>query len=423
MSGVWLFIFMCVLMAFGLPISVSLGMSAVIALLLGGNISLIAVTQRMLVGVDSFPLLAIIFFMVAGELMMQGGISKRLVKLAQCFLAGVRGSLALISFVTCAFFGALSGSTLATAAAVGAVMYPEMLKSGDYDKEFALTIQAVGGTLGAMIPPSVPMVIYGMLTNTSIGDLFMAIALPGILVCILYCIWGYIIIKKRNMAVNQKVVKVSVLHAFLDGIWALITPLIILGGIYAGIFSPTESAAVACLYALIVGLFVYKELNMKNIFKAFYTAMEGSAGIMFLVSCATLFGWVLTRQGFPELVAGFLNSVINSEMMFLVVMNVVFLIAGMFIDPTTTQLLMIPLVLPTAVALNVNMVHLGASLAVNMCLGTITPPFGACLFVASTLDRSIKIESIYKEAIPFCIAGVVGIIIVILVPQLSTWML
>ena len=423
MSGGILFILLIVLMILGLPICTSLGMSSVIGLWVDGSLPFTVVPQRMMVGVDSFPLLAIIFFMVAGELMLQGGISKRLVRVASCFLSGVRGSLAIISIVTCAFFGALSGSALATTAAVGSVMYPEMLKSGDYDKDFSLSIQAVGGTLGTMIPPSVPLVIYGMLANTSIGDLFIGVAVPGIVMCILYCIFGYVIIKKRGMAINQKSQKENITKALLDGVWALLTPVIILGGIYSGVFSPTESAAIACLYALVIGVFVYKELNPKTCYKALYNAMEGSVGIMFLISTASLFGWVLTMQGFPQQVAAFLASIIDSKWTFLVLLNIVYLIAGMFVDNATSQLLMIPLLYPVAVQLDVNLVHLGVVSCINLSLGTITPPFGACLFVASSLDKSVKLESMYREVMPFVIAGIIGIIITTYLPILSTWML
>ncbi|HCL80491.1 MAG TPA: C4-dicarboxylate ABC transporter permease [Synergistaceae bacterium] len=410
---------MCLFMLLGVPIAVSMGMAAVLALLLEGEINLIVLPQKLFVGSDSFPLMAIIFFMVAGELMLQGGISKRLVSLAKKFLSELRGSLTLITFVTCAFFGALSGSALATTAAIGSVMYPEMLKDDAYEKDFALSVQAVGGTLGTMIPPSIPLVLYGALANTSVGDLFIYIIIPGILICFLYCITGYFVIVKRGMAKKHNVVKEeNSSKAISESVWALLTPVIILGGIYSGIFSPTESAAVACGYAFFVGMFIYKELTLRTLFKAVLNATIASAAIMFLITCATFFGWVLTIQGFPQRITTLLTDFIHSKMMFLLFINIVFLIAGMFVDISTTLLLIIPLVLPIALKLDVNLTHLGIIAGINLSLGTITPPFGGCLFVASGLDKTVKLESIYREVMPFVIAGIVGIFIITYVPML-----
>ena len=424
MGGEVMFIMMFVLLMLGTPIFAAIGVTGMLAIILGGTSSLTLVPQRMLVGLDSFPLLAIIFFMIAGELMLFGGLSKRLVRVTMYFMAGFRGSLMLVSIITCAMFGMLTGSSLATTVAVGRVMYPEMVKDGDYDKGFSITIQAVGGTLGMLIPPSTAVVIFGMLTNTSIVSLFQAILFPGIVCTILYCLCGYIIVRKRNMAVNQQVVKrENGFKLFMDAFWALLTPVIILGGIYSGIFTPTESAAIACLYAFVVGKFIYKEMTFKHVYRAFATATISCSGIMFLVSTATLFSHVLTRLGFAERIANMLTEAITSPVTFLLLVNVVFLIAGMFIDITSIQLLFIPLILPTASALGVNMIHFGAMVCANLCLATITPPFGAGMFVANTLDKSVKIETIFKEILPFCVTGVIGTLVIIFVPILSTWML
>ncbi|WP_101910085.1 TRAP transporter large permease [Marasmitruncus massiliensis] len=422
-ASIIMIVSLLVLMILGFPIAVSLGLSSILALLVDGKISLIAFPQRLFVGIDSFPLLAVIFFLIAGELMLQGGISKRLVNLASCFLSGIRGSLALISFVTCAFFGALSGSALATTAAIGNVMYPEMLKDGSYDKKFALSIQSVGGTLGTMIPPSTPLILYGILTSASIGNLFLGTIIPGILMCLLYCGVGYIIIRKRGMATNMRKFEKGILFALKDGIWALLTPVIILGGIYTGIFSPTESAAVACLYALIIGLFVYKELNIKTLYKAMYNATLGSVSIMFLIAAAQVFGWVLTVQGLPQALTSYLVSVIQNKYTFLLLVNLIFIIAGMFMDVGTIILLVIPLLFPTAIQLGINPVHFGVIATINLSLGNVTPPFGTCLFVAAGIDKSVKLEAIYKEVIPFCLIGIVGILITTFVPFISTWMI
>jgi C4-dicarboxylate transporter DctM subunit len=412
---------LCILMVLGIPIAVSLGASAILTLLAFEDISLIVFPQKLFVGSDSFPLMAIIFFMIAGELMVYGGISKRLLKVAKYFLNRLRGSLAYTSIVTCAFFGALSGSALATTAAIGKIMYPEMVNDGTYDKDFALIVQAVGGTLGTMIPPSIPLVIYAMLTNTSIASLFLGIIVPGIVVCFLYCITAYFLIKKRGMATKDYKDEKIKANDLLDALWALLTPAIILGGIYSGIFSPTESAAVACGYAFIIGKFVYKELNNKKIYEALYNAVLSSASIMFLISCASFFGWVLTIEGAAQQITTFLIRIIGSRISFLLFTNLAFLVAGMFVDSSTILLLMIPLIAPVATAYDVSLLHLGVIAGINLSLGTITPPFGASLFVATSIDKNIKIESMYREVLPFCIAGIIGILIITFVPAISSW--
>lgn len=413
---------LCVLMILGIPIAVSLGMTGVVTLVAFGNAeSLQMFPQRLFVGCDSFALLAIPFFMVAGELMLQGGISKRLVEMAKCFLYGLRGSLALIGFVASAFFGALSGSAMATTAAIGKIMYPEMLKDGTYDKNFALAVQAVGGTLGPMIPPSITLIVFGTLANASIGDMMIGTLVPGMMACLIYCFTGYFIIKKEGMATNQVRPEKGIAASFLDGFWALITPLIILGGIYTGVFSPTESAAAACLYALIIGTLMYRELNWKSIYKALLNAFLSMSSIMFLIACATFFGWVLTMEGIPQFITSGIMAAVSSKFVFLFMLNLVFLFLGCFVDVITIILLVVPLVAPVVAHLGIDPVHFGVITNIVTGIGLITPPFGANLFVASGLDPSVKIESIYRRILPFCVTAAIGGFIITYLPILSLW--
>ena len=410
------------LLVLGVPIAVCMAGAAIITMLYTGEMGLIVFPQRIFATVDSFPFLAIIFFMLAGELMMLSGMSKRLVNFVNFFMHGVRGSLALISLVTCAFFGALSGSAMATTAAVGNVMYPEMIKDGEYEKSFAAATQAVGGTLGTMIPPSITLVVYATLTNTSVGTLFMAVFVPGVLMCIVYCIAGYFLVVRRNMAQSKSLPPgVSFFTVFKDAIWALLTPVIILGGIYSGIFTPTESAAIACFYALFVGVFVYRELTVKIIVNALRRSTIGAAGVLFLCACAGLFAWVMQVQGIANVIIQFLLGIINNKVQFLIIANITYLIFGMFMDTGAIQLLLTPLFFLVANALGVDLIHYGVITCINLSVGTITPPFGSCLFVANGIDRSIPIEKIYKQVIPFCIAALVGIGIITAIPILSTW--
>lgn len=413
---------LCVLMVIGIPIAVSLGMTGIITLVAFGNVEgLQMFPQKLFVGSDSFPLLAIPFFMVAGELMLQGGISNRLVAMAKCFLYGLRGSLALIGFVASAFFGALSGSPMATTAAIGKIMYPEMLKDGTYDKDFALAAQAVGGTLGPMIPPSITLIIFGTLANASIGDMMIGTLVPGLLLCLIYCVTGYFLIKKSGMATNSVKPEKGKLASFLDGFWALITPLIILGGIYSGVFSPTESAAAACLYALIIGTFVYKELTLKKVYQALVNAFRSYSAIMFLIACASFFGWALTMQGIPQFITSSLMETVTNKYVLLLLINLVFLFLGCFVDVITIIILVVPLVVPVVAHLSIDMVHFGVITNIVTGIGLITPPFGANLFVASGLDKTIKLEGIYKRILPFCLAAIVGGLIITFAPILSLW--
>ena len=413
-GGLLLFISLCVFMFLGIPIAVSLCLSTLTALVFAGGVNLMSFPSKLFAGADSFPLMAVIFFMIAGELMLQGGISKRIVNVAKIFLSKIRGSLTFISFVACAFFGALSGSALATTAAIGGVMYPEMQEDGTYEDSFSLTVQAVGGTLGPMIPPSIPLILYGMSASTSVASLFMATIVPGLIICLSYCVTGYIIVKKRNMGTRKyekPVRKPGEKNIVLDALWALLTPLIILGGIYSGKFSPTESAAIACLYAFIIGAFVYKELTLKRLYKALFNAMKGSVAVMFLCTCATFFGWALTLDGVTNNVVAFLTATFTSKYALFLLIDLVVIIAGMFVDGGTIILLLVPMLYPAAAAVGINLVHLGVVFCIGIAIGNITPPFGACLFVANSLDKKIKVQTLFKEVIPYCVVACVVIVL------------
>ena len=413
-TGLLLFLLLCVLMFLGIPIAVSLCMSTVIVMMFCLDVNMMSFPQKLFAGADSFPLMAVIFFMIAGELMLQGGISKRLINVAKLFLSKVRGSMALISFVACAFFGALSGSALATTAAIGGIMYPEMQEDGTYEDSFSMTVQAVGGTLGPMIPPPIPLILFGMVASCSVGALFAATIVPGIIICGAYCICGYAIMKKRNMGTRRyprPEQKPGEKNVFLDALWALLTPVIILGGIYSGVFSPTESAAVACVYALIVGAFVYKELTISKIYNALFNAMKSSVAVMFLCTCATFFGWLLTYLGTTNDIINFLTSAISNKYIMFIIIDLIVLVAGMFVDGGTIILIVGPLVCPATAALGIDPIHLGVVFCIGIAVGNITPPFGACLFVANSLDKRIKVQKLFREVLPFCAVATLVVVI------------
>ncbi|MBQ6481143.1 MAG: TRAP transporter large permease [Anaerolineaceae bacterium] len=418
-AGLVLLVSLLVFMVMGIPIAFSLGLASTLSLLVSGNVPLLVVPQRIHAAIDSFPMMAIIFFIMTGELMLQGGLSRRLVNAATALLGRVRGSMAYISIATATFFGAISGSAMATTAAIGGIMYPEMVKDGDYEPTFSATLQAVGGTLGALIPPSIPVILYGITTNNSIASLFMAIVIPGLFMALTYSVASYLIMRKKGMGKSARKSDIKVGKALLDGFWALLSPVIILGGIYGGVFTPTEAAIVASVYSLIIGMFVYRELTPKAIYKALVNTGITSAAIMFLTASASLFGWVMTTQNIPQLAAAMMMNIVHSKTGFLLLVNVLLLIAGMFMESSTIILLTMPLLYPVSQIFGVNPIHFGIIVVVNITIGLFTPPFGCNLFVAaSTCDQ--KIEPLMKQSIPFIIAGVIGLLILTFVPWFSS---
>lgn len=417
---------LCFLAIIGLPIAFSLGLSGVAALTFQGRVPLLVFPQRLWTSIDSLPLLAILFFVIAGELMLQGGISRRLINFVRIFFGWIRGSLAVVSIFSCALFGALSGSALATTAAIGSIMYPEMIKDEKYGKVFSATLQAVGGTLGTMIPPSITLILYANITNASIADLFVAVVIPGIIMAIMYIVAAYIYIFARGLDIRTneagaKAREINAGAAFREGIWALLMPVIILGGIYAGIFTPTESAIVACIYGLFVGFFIYKELNLKTFYQALVKSAVVSATIMLLVATASFFGWVMAILNIPDMVMALLETVMTSRFTFLLVMNIVFLICGMFMDTSVIVLLLIPLVYKAAADMGISLIHFGVIACVNLSMGMVTPPFGTSLFVAANMT-SLRVEPMYKEVLLYCLCGVVGILLVTYCEPLSMFL-
>lgn len=432
LQGIVLCVGAVVFILIGLPVAYAMTASGVLTLLVKGT-PLLVFPQRMFNSVNSFSLMAILYFVVAGELMMQGGISKRLINLAKLLFGWLRGSLSIICFVTCAFFGAISGSGLATSAAIGGIMYPEMIKDNAYGKEYAAGILAVGGTLGLMIPPSIPLILYGTATGTSIGDLFIAVVVPGIFMMLLYLITSQVIILKNGYAPVEKRSAgprdtpgsrkaVSVLKTILEGVPALLSPVIILGTIYGGICTPTESAIIACIYSAFVGLFIYRELNFKTFYRAIINAAETSAVIMFLIAAASFFGWVMTSINLTTKITAALLELCTSRIMFLLIVNVFYLICGMLMETGTTILLTVPLLFPVASAFGINPVHFGVITNINLAVGLFTPPFGTGVFLMAG-KSNLSVGSVFKKVIPFMITAIIGILIITYVDGLSTFML
>lgn len=404
----------------GVPIAIALGFASVVALLYSGDVSLLLVAQRMFTAIDSFSLMAIPFFILAGKLMENGGISKRLVNFANTLTGHHTGGLAIVAIVTSMFFAAISGSSAATVAAVGSILIPSMINKG-YHRNFAGAVSSVSGELGIIIPPSVPLILYGVTTNTSIGDLFMAGITPGIVIVISLIILVYVIAKKRGYEKEKKATLAETWKAFKDAILALLMPIIILGGIYGGIFTPTEAAVVAVLYAFIIGAFVYREIKLNNLFEIFVSSGITSAIVLFIIANAGIFGLVLSRENIPAMVANFFANITDNPIIFLLLINLLLILVGMFMETSASVIILAPLLTPVAISMGIDPVHFGIIMIVNLALGMCTPPLGVNLFISCQI-ANVKLTSITRALIPFYFVLIGVLLLLSYVPIISMWL-
>jgi len=409
------------LVLFNVPLAIGMGLSSLLALAVTQKVPLFLVVQRMFTGLDSFPLLAIPLFMIAGRLMEYGGISKRLIKLATALVGHVSGGLAMVAILACMFFAAISGSAPATVVAIGAIMVPAMIQAG-YDKDFSVALMAAAGTIGVIIPPSIPFVTYGITMNTSIGELFMAGVLPGILMGITLMLACYFIAKKRGYQGTTKATFREVMLAFKESIWGLMMPLIILGGIYGGIFTPTEAATVACVYSLFVGFFIYKELNYTETIKSFSEAGVTAAMVMLIISTATAMGWIMTTEQIPVKIATAISSVASNPLLLLLLINIILLITGCIMELNAAIIILGPIFLPLVMQFNINLVHFGVIMVVNMTIGLLTPPLGVNLFVAGSLLEEISFKEIVKASFIFLMLLILDLFLLTYIPDISLFL-
>lgn len=420
MEGVLIIIAFFLMMAIGIPVAVSLGVAAAVYIVGFVDLPPIIIVQQMISGVDKFTLLAIPFFMMAGSLMEQGGISARIVDFAKKLLGPIPGGLALVVVLASMIFAAMTGAGAATVAAIGAILFPQMVKE-NYDPDFTCALLATAGIFGPLIPPSILMVLYGVATDVSVGDMLMGGVIPGIIMGIVVAVTAVLMCKKNGIKTGRKYSLNEIIKSFFKAFWALMTPIIILGGIYSGIFSPTEAAAVATLYSLIIGLFVYKELKFKSLFNILFNSMKTTAGVLLIVATTQAFGWVLTKEQIPQLIAEWFTLLSSSPMVFLFAVAILLLIAGCFLDPVPAVMIFAPILYPTSKAFQIDPVHFGVVMVVSLCIGLITPPVGMNLFVASSVGNS-PVHKIVKHIIPFIIATLIGLVIIILVPGISTFL-
>jgi C4-dicarboxylate transporter DctM subunit len=414
--GVYILGLFLLLLFIGVPIFYSFILSTVVILLFFGNgLPPLVMHQVMFSSLDSFTLMAIPFFVLAGNLMTGGGLSRRLVRFAESMVGHVSGGLAMIVTMTSTFFAAVSGSSPATVAAVGGIMVPEMAQKG-YDKAFASSVAAASGILGIIIPPSIPMIVYGVSAGVSIGDLFLAGIVPGLLLGALFIGLSYILSKKYGSSYQEAFQIRKVGKSFKKAIWGILMPVFVLGGIYGGMFTPTEAAAVSVVYGFIVGMFIYKELKMKELPAILVESGITSAIVMIIIAGASAFGWVLTSYEGPLKLAEAIMGWTDNVFLILLIINVFLLFLGTFMDTLAAITILTPLLVPLTKSLGIDPVHFGIVLIINLAIGMITPPMAINLFVASRIS-SLSVEKIAVRMVPYLAVSFLLTLFITYVPE------
>jgi tripartite ATP-independent transporter DctM subunit len=403
----------------GVPIAVAIGLASVIGIEAQGSLPLLLVAQRMFTGIDSFPLMAIPLFILAGNLMSAGGISFRLVELAKSLVGGIQGGLACSCVLTCMMFASVSGSSVATTFAIGAILIPAMVKHG-YPKPMAASIQASSAELGVLIPPSIPLILYGVSTDTSIGRLFVAGLGPGLLVAISLMTLVLVLCRVRGIGTRDGEDRSSVGRAAINALPALLVPFVILGGIYSGIFTPTEASAAAVAAALIVGMGIYRELKFSMLPDILKQTVIATSAIMIIIAAASLFSFLITRSGLPNEIAAWFKDMFDSRIAFLLAVNILLLVVGMFIETSAAILVLAPILTPIAIAYGVDPVHFGLIIVVNLALGMITPPLGVNLFAACAVAK-LSVDQIIPQLLWFVLTVFGALMIITYVPAITLW--
>ena len=405
--------------ALTVSVAVSIGLASILGIQVSNANMLISV-KEMFASINKFPLAAIPFFILAGNLMETGGISRRLVEFAKSIVGGVQGGLPMTCVLTCMIFAAVSGSSVATTFAIGAILIPALIKHG-YPTSYAAALQATSAELGVIIPPSIPMILYGVSAEVSIGELFIAGFGPGILISLALMAFVWVYCKIKGWGKNDGDGRMPLGRATLQAGWALLMPVIILGGIYGGVFTPTEASAVAVFYALIVGVVIYREIKVKDLYTILRKSALSSAVIMFIIANAGLFAFLITRAGVPDAIGRWLEAVLQSPTMFLLGVNAALFIIGMFIETSAAIIVLAPILAPVAMHFGVDPVHFGLIMVVNLALGMITPPFGVNLFAACTVAR-ISLDRIVGHLLPFVGVILVCLLVITYVPEISLFL-
>lgn len=433
-----LFLLAGIFLLIGAPIVTSVGLASVIFGYSEG-INLVVVIQKMFAGIDTTSLLAVPFFILAGDLMNSGGIAKRIVNMASKLVGNVHGGVGIVAIISCMFFAAISGSGIATAAAIGGVMYYGFLRDG-YDKAFSAAIVSTASPLGIVIPPSIAFIVYATITGASVSSLYKVGFPAGIIVGIFLMIPTYFISKKRGYkARGEKIRSGEIIidelpeeylrgeenqltgaKALIDSLWALGTPFIIVGGVFAGVFTPTESAVVAVVYSIIIGIYIYKEMKWSDLPGIFYKSALSNAAIMIIIAGASLFAWVMTYVRLPQNIMEATIGGGYGKNMLLLLVNLIILFAGMFMESAAIQYIVVPIAFPLLTSVGVDPIHFGIMIATNLAIGQMSPPFGTVLFT-TTRTYNVPIQDLIREVIPFWIAMILALIVIIYMPFLVMW--
>ncbi|MBY5927379.1 TRAP transporter large permease [Halomonas denitrificans] len=415
-----LFLTLISLFVVGVPIAFSLGLASALTVWQGDLMPMLIVAQQLIASVNSFPLMAIPFFILAGYLMQGGGISKRLVDFSNTLVGSMTGGLAMVAIVTSLFFAAISGSGAATTAAIGSILIPAMLAKG-YPGGYAAANQAASGALGVIIPPSIPLILYAIAANVSVGDMFIAGILPGILVTLTLLVFAYFFARANGLGGGEKSSLSDVWRAGKKAILAILMPVIILGGIYGGVFTPTEAAVIAVAYSFVIGTVIYREIKLDSLVGILRQSAVTTAVVLSIIAAAGLYGRILQSLRVPDMISDFVISAIDSPLLFILLANLLLLLAGMFIEAAAAILIFVPILLPIAVSYGFDPIHFGIIMVVNLAMGMFTPPVGLNLFVASQITN-IGIARLTWAVMPFVAIVLINLLIISLLPALSTWL-
>lgn len=420
MTTTALFILLFVFMFMGMPVAVALGLSSLLTIMTFGHDSLASLSLKLYETSEHFTLMAIPFFILAGAFMTTGGVARRMIRFAIATVGHLHGGLAIASVMACVLFAAVSGSSPATVVAVGSIVIAGMVRAG-YTQSFAAGVICNAGTLGILIPPSIVMVVYGAVTETSVGALFMAGVVPGLLLGLVLMVAIYIVARVRNMPRQPRASLGEVLTAGRDSIWGLLLIVIILGGIYGGVFTPTEAAAVAAVYAFVIAVFVYRDIGMRQVPEVLVEAAKVTIMLMFIIANALLFAHVLTTERIPQAIAEQIIAWDMSAWQFLIVVNILLLVAGAFMEPTGIILILAPILFPIAMQMGIDPVHLGIIMVVNLEIGMVTPPVGLNLFVTAGITR-MSIGQVIRAALPWLMILLAYLVFITYVPAVSLWL-
>lgn len=410
------------LLFFGLsvPVAVSIGLASMLGVAWDGHMTWLVIAQQIYAALDKYPLVAVPFFILAGNLMEAGGISERMVDFAKSVVGGMQGGLAVSCVITCMIFAAVAGSSVATTFAVGAILIPAMVRHG-YPKPFAASLQATAAELGVIIPPSIPMILFAVSTDTSVGELFIAGIGPGILIALALMFYVWLYARRHGYGKMDGQDRIPLWPAFKRAWLALLMPVIILGGIYGGVFTPTEASAVAVVYALFVGIFVYRRLSLATLSHTFHRSVISTAVIMFVIANAGVFGFLLNRAGIPAALGQWLGTIFTDKYIFLLGINAALFMIGMFIETSASIVVLAPLLLPVAMQFGIDPAHFGVIMVVNLALGMVTPPFGVNLFAACTV-ANIPIERLIRPLFPFVLVVIACLMVITYMPELSLFL-